>query len=55
MVDTTKTLDDLKYLLKTKGMKYTEQRAVILQILIDLETHLNAEEVHTIIKNKYPL
>ncbi|MEA3554148.1 MAG: transcriptional repressor [Campylobacterota bacterium] len=35
-------------------MKYTEQRAIILQILINLDDHLNAEEVHAIIKEKYP-
>lgn len=47
-------LEDLKIVLKDKGMKYTEQRAIILQILINLDDHLNAEEVHAIIKEKYP-
>ena len=47
-------LEDLKILLRDKGMKYTEQRAIILQILLNLDDHLNAEEVHAIIKEKYP-
>lgn len=47
-------LEDLKIVLKDKGMKYTEQRAIILQILLNLDDHLNAEEVHAIIKEKYP-
>ncbi len=47
-------LEDLKVVLKDKGMKYTEQRAVILQILLNLDEHLNAEEIHAIVKKKYP-
>jgi len=47
-------LEDLKVVLKDKGMKYTEQRAVILQILLNIDDHLNAEEVHRIVKEKYP-
>jgi len=49
-----KVIEDLKIVLKDKGMKYTEQRAIILQILISLDEHLNAEDVHEIIKEKYP-
>ncbi len=48
------TLEDLKIVLKNKGMKYTEQRAVILQILLNIDEHLNAEEVHSVVKEKYP-
>ena len=47
-------LNDLKAVLKTKGMKYTEQRAIILQILLNIDDHLNAEEVLDIVKVKYP-
>jgi len=49
-----KIIDDLKAILNEKGMKYTEQRAIILQILLTFDTHLNAEEVYNIIRNKYP-
>jgi Fur family ferric uptake transcriptional regulator len=47
-------LDDLKIVLKDKGMKYTEQRAIILQILVNLDDHLNAEEIHSIVQKEYP-
>ena len=47
-------LDDLKTVLKTKGMKYTEQRAIILQLLLNSNDHLNAEEVLEIVKQEYP-
>lgn len=47
-------LNDLKNVLKIKGMKYTEQRAIILQILLNIDDHLNAEEVLDIVKEKYP-
>ena len=54
MVTNDTVLEDLKVVLKDKGMKYTEQRAVILQILLNIDDHLNAEEVHRIVKEKYP-
>lgn len=47
-------IEDLKVVLKNKGMKYTEQRAIILQILLNIDDHLNAEEVLEIVKKKYP-
>ena len=47
-------LNVLKVVLKAKGMKYTEQRAIILQILLNIDDHLNAEEVLDIVKKKYP-
>lgn len=46
-------IDELKYIIKKKGMKYTEQRAVILQILVNLDEHLNAEEIHKIIQKEH--
>jgi Fur family ferric uptake transcriptional regulator len=49
-----KVIEDLKIVLKNKGMKYTEQRAIILQILSNIDDHLNAEEVLDIVKEKYP-
>ena len=47
-------IDELKNIIKSKGMKYTEQRAIILQILVNLDDHLNAEDIHNIIQNEYP-
>lgn len=54
MATNNTVLEDLKIVLKNKGMKYTEQRAVVLQILLNIDDHLNAEEVHRIVKEKYP-
>lgn len=54
MNQNNEALEDLKSVLKSKGMKYTEQRAIILQILTSLDEHLTAEEVHDIVKQKYP-
>jgi len=47
-------INELKTIIKQKGMKYTEQRAVILQILVNLDDHLNAEEIHNIIQKEHP-
>lgn len=49
-----KLIDDFKELLKKKGMKFTEQRAIILQILFSIDEHLNAEEIHDVVKKDYP-
>jgi Fur family ferric uptake transcriptional regulator len=47
-------INELKSIIKQKGMKYTEQRAIILQILVNLDEHLNAEDIHSIIQKEYP-
>ena len=47
-------VNELKSIIKQKGMKYTEQRAIILQILVNLDDHLNAEEIHSIIQQEHP-
>jgi Fur family ferric uptake transcriptional regulator len=52
--DNNKVIDKLKTILKDKGMKYTEQRAVILEIITQVDEHLNAEEIHSVVKSKYP-
>lgn len=54
MTNNTEVIDDLKNLLKSKGMKYTEQRGIILEILSSLNDHLSAEEVHEMVKARYP-
>ena len=47
-------INELKTIIKQKGMKYTEQRAIILQILVNLDDHLNAEDIHSIIQKEHP-
>lgn len=45
---------ELKELIKNKGMKYTEQRAIILEILLMADGHLNADEVLQIVRKTHP-
>lgn len=47
-------IEQLREVLKKKGMKFTEQRALILQLLLKLDDHLTAEELHEIVKKEYP-
>jgi len=49
-----KLVTQLKNIIKQKGMKYTEQREIILKILLNYDGHLSAEELLTIIKKEYP-
>ncbi|MFZ9659132.1 MAG: Fur family transcriptional regulator [Arcobacteraceae bacterium] len=45
---------DLKELIQSKGMRYTEQRAIILEILLMSDGHLNADEILRVVRDKYP-
>ncbi len=47
-------IDELKKIVKQKGLKYTEQREVVLKILMHAEEHLTAEEIYNLIKIKEP-
>ena len=46
-------IDELKKIVKQKGLKYTEQREIVLDILLNAKEHLTAEEVYNEIKKKY--
>ena len=46
--------DELKKIVKQRGLKYTEQREIVLDILINAEEHLSAEEVYNDVKIAYP-
>ena len=39
-------IDELKKIVKQKGLKYTEQREIVLSILLHAKEHLTAEEVY---------
>jgi Fur family transcriptional regulator, ferric uptake regulator len=47
-------IDELKKIVKQKGLKYTEQREVVLKILMHAQEHLTAEEIYNLIKIKEP-
>jgi Fur family ferric uptake transcriptional regulator len=59
MKDTNgKTKEDiiaqLKDIVKQKGLKYTKQREIIFETILDSDKHLNAEEVYNSIREKHP-
>lgn len=54
MINNEDVIDELKKIVKQKGLKYTEQREIVLNILIHAEGHLSAEEVYNLIKTKKP-
>ena len=47
-------IEELKKIVKQKGLKYTEQREIVLSILLQADGHLTAEEVYNQIKKDYP-
>lgn len=47
-------IEDLKKIVKQKGLKYTEQREIVLSILLQVDDHLTAEEIYNRIKSEYP-
>ncbi|APW66346.1 MULTISPECIES: Fur family transcriptional regulator [Arcobacteraceae] len=52
MISTEEAIEELKKIVKQKGLKYTEQREIVLNILIHAEDHLTAEEVYNEIKSQ---
>lgn len=54
MVNSEEVIAELKRIVKQKGLKYTEQREIVLDILINATDHLSAEDVYNQIKTKYP-
>ncbi|PKI81314.1 transcriptional repressor [Malaciobacter halophilus] len=54
MTNNEEVIEELKRIVKQKGLKYTEQREIVLDILINAEEHLSAEDVYNQIKTKYP-
>lgn len=54
MVNSEEVIDELRKIVKQKGLKYTEQREIVLNILLHADDHLTAEEVYNLIKTKKP-
>ncbi|NQY22567.1 MAG: transcriptional repressor [Campylobacteraceae bacterium] len=46
-------IEQLKIIVKQKGLKYTEQREIVLRVLMSVEEHLTAEDVYNHIKSAY--
>jgi len=46
--------DELKKIVKQKGLKYTEQREIVLEVLLNATEHLSAEEVYNEVKLAFP-
>lgn len=47
-------IEELKKIVKQKGLKYTEQREIVLSILLQADDHLTAEEIYNKIKEEFP-
>ena len=54
MIKSDEVIDELRKIVKQKGLKYTEQREIVLSILLDAQDHLTAEEVYNEIKKEHP-
>ena len=48
-----KAIEQFKEIIKSKGLKYTKQREVIFETILDSKNHISAEEINIIIKDKY--
>ncbi len=47
-------LEEFKTLLKENNLKYTTQREVILKTLYKYDTHFSPEELHRVVRKKFP-
>jgi len=54
MQDNSEVIDKLKEIIKQKGLKYTKQREIILETILNSDTHLSAEDLYNLILEKYP-
>ena len=54
MPNNTKILENLKTIVKQKGLKYTKQREMIFETILNCKKHLGAEDIYAILQKKYP-
>jgi len=47
-------LDKLRTIVKQKGLKYTKQREIIFETILNCTKHLSAEDIYSILIKKYP-
>lgn len=53
-MDKQEVLEKLKQVVKDRGLKYTKQREIIFETILDSQEHLNADELNSMISEKYP-
>jgi len=54
MQDNSKTLKKLRTIIKSKGLNHTKQREIIFKTILECDTHLNADELYSLISQQYP-
>ena len=54
MKNNAQIISKLKEIIKEKGLKYTKQREIIFETILNSTKHLNADELNIIINQKYP-
>ncbi|MEA2051081.1 MAG: Fur family transcriptional regulator [Campylobacterota bacterium] len=54
MKDNTCMINKLKEIIKQKGLKYTKQREVIFETILNCDKHLDTEEIYSIILKEHP-
>ncbi len=54
MYDNSQVIDKLKQIIKEKGLKYTKQREIIFETILNSNKHLNAEELYNNISKNHP-
>lgn len=53
-MNTEELIEKLKQVIKEKGLKYTKQREIIFETLINSDKHLNAEELYALVSKLHP-
>ena len=54
MNDNSELINKLKEIIKQKGLKYTKQREIIFETLLNSNKHLTAEELYGKVAHDYP-
>jgi Fur family ferric uptake transcriptional regulator len=54
LADNTEVLNKLKNIIKQKGLKYTKQREIIFETILNCNQHLGAEEIYALIITNHP-
>ena len=54
MQDNSEIIEKLKEIIKDKGLKYTKQREIVFETILNSNEHLNADELNQIIMKSYP-